>query len=305
MKKLLIALFIPWAFNSCIKPVEIDLPKHEERLVINSLFSPQEVIKVNVSASVQIDENEAPFLNNANISLFKNGEYIENLSYMPMEYQDGNYFSQHIPEVGSTYEITVEHPDYKSVSSNNRVPSQPIVESVVLSENVYHEDYFDFLELTLTFNDPEGVKNYYEVSGYFIDTYQFDNQIDTIPYPIYFNSDDLVIKSEETEEYFLETLVFTDKLIDGQTYPLTLRFQDIESYYGELDADEIYVVLKSVSEEYYNYMKKLGMNLNGDYFDIWESYEPVQMYTNIENGFGVFAAYNSTTISVPLNQKMK
>ncbi len=80
MKQKLNSLFILLIFfSSCQKEVELKLDDSKNRLVVNCLFSPDDIFKVNVSYSLKINQTEIDFIDNAKIKLFKNNQYLETL----------------------------------------------------------------------------------------------------------------------------------------------------------------------------------------------------------------------------------
>jgi hypothetical protein len=61
---------------------------------------------------------------------------------------------------------------------------------------------------------------------------------------------------------------------------------------NEADEYELIVELNSVSEKYYKYKTQLGLYLRSLDSNIFEGVpDPIELYSNIENGYGIFAAY--------------
>ncbi len=62
------------------------------------------------------------------------------------------------------------------------------------------------------------------------------------------------------------------------------------------DLEYAYVLeLRTISVEYYQYMQSLKLYEDGRFpaFDIGST-APYNLYSNVENGYGIFAAYAST-----------
>ena len=77
---------------------------------------------------------------------------------------------------------------------------------------------------------------------------------------------------------------------------IKMNFLPIKYNTGELvDPDyKLIVVLRSVSESYYRYKKMLPEHLNAQQYDFWQGQgDPVEMFTNIEGGYGIFGAYST------------
>ena len=62
---------------------------------------------------------------------------------------------------------------------------------------------------------------------------------------------------------------------------------------------EIFVQLKSVSEDYFNYFNTVSLQswTSGDPFS-----EPVQVYSNVQDGFGIFAGYQSSWHKIDITE---
>jgi hypothetical protein len=73
---------------------------------------------------------------------------------------------------------------------------------------------------------------------------------------------------------------------------------------NESDEYELIVELNSVSENYYNYKKQLGIYLKKEDGDIFEGIpDPVNLFSNIENGYGIFAGYISDRVVINISDK--
>nr|MDA3823724.1 DUF4249 family protein [Bacteroidales bacterium] len=92
---------------------------------------------------------------------------------------------------------------------------------------------------------------------------------------------------------YIAKLYFSDEIIDGQKYQLKLEFEDWNASYER----EYFVELISMNKAGYLYRKSVRefINSSGDPFS-----EPVLIYSNIENGFGIFAGYSTVHKSVKL-----
>jgi hypothetical protein len=107
---------------------------------------------------------------------------------------------------------------------------------------------------------------------------------------IWFNSDDVIIEDQ------WQSAIFSDELIDGETY--SLRFSiDKWSLYG--DSITVFFDLISIDRNAYLYYLSFARHMwnQGDPFA-----EPVVVYTNIENGIGVFGSSSVFTKSFKMPQ---
>ena len=81
-------------------------------------------------------------------------------------------------------------------------------------------------------------------------------------------------------------ILLSDELFDGKNVRLKLY-----SEYSDYDT-ELYIYFRSVSRTYYQYKKKLLRHIENQYSNIWSGTgNPVTLFSNIENGYGIFAGY--------------
>jgi hypothetical protein len=141
----------------------------------------------------------------------------------------------------------------------------------------------------------------------------------TVESSSYFSTDDIVFEeiSENTlfdegdsQSYFKE---FSDELFDGKTYELSISKQyhnfvytndykpkdDGENTTAKAIKNELIFELQSISASFYYYLRTISLGNNS--LDIFS--EPVQIYSNINGGIGLFASYSKSTytLTIPLS----
>ncbi|MFP5471942.1 MAG: hypothetical protein ACLGGV_10145, partial [Bacteroidia bacterium] len=67
-------------FFSCTKEVKIDLPKAEQKMVVNCLFTKDSNFLVNLTELNDAFDNQVYVINNAAISLYENDIFVEHLT---------------------------------------------------------------------------------------------------------------------------------------------------------------------------------------------------------------------------------
>lgn len=231
-------------------------------------------------------------------------------------------------EVGKTYKLEVSHPDYETVTSETYIPEKVKIisyssEEVTENRNGYDQKLQTF---KINFKDPEGEKNYYRLSirifsGSWMPNY--DDKSDTAGVILLIDqevghiesNDRLLNPDQEDANDFLfgsptnRYNLFTDEFIDGQEHELefSINKNNSRGYYGgygdsKINSDTIpgefnwYTIsLQSITKEAYLYMRaSYAQHWYGDDFFS----EPVQAYSNVENGVGIFAGYSSSGFSI-------
>jgi hypothetical protein len=118
MKNIIYILFVVFSFVSCDNMqtiVDVDLPKHEPQLVVNSVNTVGEKWKAYVSVSqAPLSANDFVFLSDATVLLLEGENIVDTLVYNASK---SRYESDLIVQQGTNFEIRVSHPMYETVSS--------------------------------------------------------------------------------------------------------------------------------------------------------------------------------------------
>ncbi|MEX2427035.1 MAG: DUF4249 family protein [Bacteroidales bacterium] len=136
----------------------------------------------------------------------------------------------------------------------------------------------------ITFSDPVAIENYYMLSLFTYDKY-YNFEDSTIAFRerrnISFTTNDPVAGDDDS---YRSSLLFSDDFFNGQNYQLKITIMDWDA---TLDK-EYEIELLSMNKAGYLYRRSVEdyQNSKHDPFS-----EPVRIYSNIENGFGIFAGY--------------
>ncbi len=285
----------------CEVVVDVPMPDFQTSLVVNSLYNSDSSIWVSLSSNKYVLDNryDFPIVKGATVRLYEEGSLVAEL----LEYNDiGYYGAEYIPQPGLEYKITVEKSGFESASAMSRIPAKLAnfkVEGISKDPNVdYNENV-----LTYSITDELG-KDFYEANLFTWRKFYrqgYDEEKDSA-YAIYQGEILQPISFVEEapdlngfEEYSSVT-VFSDELFNGKTKEFKIKFSNYwnyDYYTGETNDTIRYVFqVRHLSEEYYQYVltSQLQFNVDGDPFA-----EAVQVYNNIENGFGIFAGYNTAS----------
>ncbi|MCF8224131.1 MAG: DUF4249 domain-containing protein [Bacteroidales bacterium] len=297
--KIIILFAILISLASCTKEIDIELPDETPKIVVNSFFTDNSRIKVHLSKSIGVLENTFPECTDATVIISENNIIIDTM------YMESGYYCSHITaEQNKKYSLKVIVPDIDTAFCEDIIPEKTILQSVVYTDSVLiNQDGNIINEIRLDFQDFTG-PDFYEIELAGIDTARNDN----IPVssqnqnvPIWFDKNsDPVITSTGLLDYNPRTLIFTDKLFDGEHCSVRVYFYT--QWYRDYN---LKIILRSVSESYYKYREKQFAYLFSLDHDIFSGMsEPVKLYSNITGGYGIFAGYSSDekVITVPINQ---
>ncbi|MCG8373352.1 MAG: DUF4249 domain-containing protein [Balneolales bacterium] len=268
--------------------IELDVPRKERSMVLNSFFNPDSSFKVFLHEDVHIlDYTSDPIaISGARIELFNNeDEFITELVHI----SGAEYNADFRPVRGEEYFINVEMEGFESISAVGNVPAELAEVQSVLVEQL---DVFEY-DFTLSLDDREG-KDYYEIQAW-EEGYYLENE-DTvyISYPSYLMSSELYFDEYSSEGH---SLYLDDVLFENQTIEITINtLWQLQGFCNENCIDfNVFVVVRRLSEEYFLYREssELQDRLSDDPFA-----EPVNVFTNVNNGFGIFAGFNNNVIRI-------
>lgn len=267
-------------FSSCTeasftKIVEVDFAEEDKQLAVvarmNTTVDAQQIL-VSETLSVLDNSNNFSSLSGAKISLTTPDAGI----ITPTFDSDINLYSlsDYTFVAGEEYKIEVDHPEYAPMSATIKAPTAP--EIISLDVDVNDEDPLTVTPdiIKIKFRDPPNEANSYLFEGriHYTDDINGDDFYDQYSFEI----------SENILEYNDE--VITDITFNGKEYELTLL-----GYRGfridDKSPTSIEIKMTSISEELLLYENSVDQayDANDNPF-----VEPSTIYTNFDNGFGIF-----------------
>lgn len=296
-------------FSSCEEPLEIEeLPiTTKPKLVVISNFAEGQSIIVTVAKSRLIGDPEPEeYLVSADVRLFWNDTFLERLRpVIPKDPDVPPYYKtwDSRPMAGAEYTIKVSAEGYKAATARSSIPPSvkitnfdlSQVRTEVLSGGIRSRNHFSAI---VDFDDPAAAKNYYHLNiSQQVNTFRFDGKDTVITesflYPTVFNA----FKNENSISAHLKGgLLFEDK--PGMK-AMGISFSvDIDPRVQELG--KTYVELRTLSREYYLYHTSLSRSETANPNPLTD---PVIVYENIENGYGIFAGYSNSLDSLQYEKK--
>lgn len=308
MKKVsIIFLFFAIVTTSCKKIRDDLLPESNSKLYCQSIINTDSAIRVYVGRTMGILSKDPSFINDASVLLYCNNLFIDSLT----NEKNGTYSSNVLPVSGDSYTIEIIK-DSENLRGSTTVPgSTPLYVPKIEFPTGYdavNQQYFG--ELTFSIDDDPNVENFYEV---IIFTKIYDSHTNTYRYsykndPAYVIVPDKIVQNEGDWDYYPTSIFFSDKLFNGKKQQLAFSiaggYITPDGIWISPFAEDGYILLRSVSREYYLYRKyytrhAYNANIQSDGIqNLLFTGEPLDMYSNIEGGLGVVAAYSSTTSKI-------
>ncbi len=307
---------------SCTKELPFPDAEKKPQMVINGLFSPNSNLRVQISESCHIQELDCDRKDvlDATVSLIDaNGHTMANLEHT------GNGFYQNsqvqITE-NSLYQIEVSHASFDpaKASGSSNVPKQIVCNYIGKEEALIDQTATWAFDIEI--EDDPNQENYYILEGkievlddHFDEEYFFgiEEEINGYIEPLFahytndVNAENKSISAGfDIVTYPLRSIYLTDANFNGQTYQTRfgIRFDPIynaffeEEVSGDIMSEfKAHLSIKSVSKEMYEYYKSLELYRLGQ-GNIFA--EPEQIYSNVNAGLGIFAAYTEVKFETDL-----
>jgi len=222
-------------------------------------------------------------LDGADIKFYKNG-----ILY-PVDFTENNglYSTKFNPISGDIYSIDVWKDGIKLLSACDTIPG------VVLIENPIWQPSFGMMDewtqaglVSFSFSDDPLCKNFYEIM---LARKSYKN--DGLEYLACMEiNNEFITSSTDRSWQDIKSFVFSDSLFQGKTVDIQIKVQSTFQV-------PPFIVLMNVSQSYYQYRRQwithqFLQNRNREANLSFFKGEPVDMFTNINGGLGVFVAYN-------------
>ncbi|MFW6259638.1 MAG: DUF4249 domain-containing protein [Tangfeifania sp.] len=299
MKKLILLILLVFIFFSCRKEIEIDLDELPQKPVINCLFTTGKPFQVHVSLSKSPTDTASYHINDALVKLYGNDGTDEQLP------SSGNgYYSKSsvTPTAGVQYTLKVNIPGMEETSATGSIPPNTTKITEIESKSGFKTEPVmgtgdearmpvQNLKVKILHDPQESDFMGLSVVQYALTHHRVNDSIFIVEdknkyYYGYLNSDDPAILSEGLGNFYIyQMLLFRD--INFTDQPATVRF-NVEKE----KPSKFWLRFFHFSPEAFQYVKSWFIHDYTQDYDFWEIYEPQPLYSNIENGYGIFAGYS-------------
>ena len=275
MKKLIPLLLIA-LMSSCEKTIKYEIPEYPSKFSIDSRMLTGERIRVFVGKSAySLSSREPQVLSDASVRLFEDDQFLTSLQWINVS-EDAGYFQTPLrPAAGSKYRIEVDHPDLDMAIGETRALSPTQITAWTI-------DTVDF-EVSVSFQDVPNTTDYYAINVYV----RNDNQ----DYPLFLGTKDPTVDFffDFSDEIFGDgfksgyTAYLKDETFEGGVKKVNFEEVLISDFIGGLP-DAVVLEVIRITEDYYRHEQSKGAQyVGGDN----PFAEPVQIYSNVENGYGI------------------
>ncbi len=296
-KSIFLLLLIGLTISSCEKVIDINIPDKSRKIVVNSIIDPESELSLSLAQSKSVlEDNTLLILEDAEAQVFEDGIFVGTMEYSGF---DTYHLADFYPSIGKSYKIEVNHSVLDAVTAEVSIPDPVHILEMDTSTSIGEWGNRTY-NVNLSIDDLPGT-NYYAVAISLTNhIYDWENEVfldSTVTYSTYISTlsetetgigDDLI---DNDLSFFIDNkLFFSDAIFSGQGSAKELA---LEYYvYSPEDSVLVDVSLYHIDKSYYYYSvsRQKYYRSSGNPFS-----EPVQVYNNIENGFGIFTSYTRTS----------
>ncbi|MDX9932518.1 MAG: DUF4249 domain-containing protein [Bacteroidales bacterium] len=280
MKKLFSILSLILILLSCSREIEIDVPKPDPTLVAYSALEDNNAPFIRISKLLPVLEDaDFGFVPDALVVLYENNQPVDTLQWLP----EGIYISDFTTTIGHTYSFSASVVGFPTISASCNIPSMPAVTQCTLTDSAFLSIEGKYkARYQVVINDHPLETNYYEISLLKIvdDTTKYYLSPELLSDP--------VVNAEGLSQFEVYSVLASDQLFNGQSHTFSLYYG---YQYGLDGAHMIVAEVRSLSESLYQFKKTLIKHeAYQEGADFIGYLQPVNQYTNIANGLGVFGA---------------
>jgi len=310
--KYILLLFFFLLMISCEKEIEFNSSKAEPIITLNGVLMPDTTFSIHLSKSRFFLDNSRgfPIIEDADVVL-TSGEHTEQMEHTG----NGNYTTDYIFKSGDRVELKATVNGLPVVTASATIPSKPHIGEITTEKNYseYKEQQWNYdgpieigvavyqdIKFKLPITDNGKEKNYYRINVLKVEHYSENTQRSYLS-----SFTDAVFDADISDDFFgIEGQsngydIFTDVLFNGSTYNLTFtdrnlkevkflpQYIEFEHRYSFPDRVVYHIEVQQLSYEYFMYLKTRNAYNNNDENPFME---PIQIFSNIENGTGILGS---------------
>ena len=301
-KHLIIFLFAAIAFSGCRKQIsDYNRPDFDPQPTLNAVLQKDQPVWAQVTFAQGLDSVHPSACENAEVLLYVDGQFAEKLQHEG----NGLYVGETTAEALHEYACKVVIPGFDTLFAQTEMPEKPVVTGVEIMENATVDDEGRSCPAFLvTFRTDPDRNLYYSSNIYaaFLNEYYdaethayIGHSTESGTMSASINTDDPVLLNEGSDR-----LLFSNAIITDTTYTMKVNAWFSSHGWGGQHTGgviertgEVVVRLHGISESAYRYLKS-----KKEAYEELDAYTnlflgvvtPLNLYSNVENGRGVFAA---------------
>jgi hypothetical protein len=282
MKNISVLLSLSLLFVSCEKEIDYQIPNPGDKIVVSADLTHGEIPEVYISTSVYSMLARNPKTNNIYTANLYTDDPNSPFELIPqLQITNGYdstyvYTSSHIVNEDRSYRLEVSALGLESISATTMIPATRQIENL----------RFDTIskDLNFSFIDEASQANFYFIelrdaaNDFGLIFSSADASLDFFEF-----GSDLFGDENDGRSYGYEAF-FDDSQFQGSRKEVSIRLDELNA------GRPFYVYLHSISESYYRFRLTLKARGSSDGFFS----EPVQLFSNVEGGYGILAGRSNS-----------
>ncbi len=308
MKKIIYLSILCLVISACVSKYEVVLPDTPKTLVINGYLtnniSDSAGIQISQAVSTLSQDWPAPDATGAVVALFENGTKVKTLFLNQIGSNNLGFTTNgFMPKAGKTYRVEAKFKDFDAVSAEQVMPTDmPIF-------TARYRDSISFANgggtrggssnaiagVDISFVDNGSTTDYYEIQVYTQDSIDTngDGINDVLSPPIQRSIEPFNNVGESVGSIGSgSSLLLSDQTFNGQRISFSVLSYELRygyNYYNPGAIPKRSVRLTHITQDRYLYLKS---KLKQDQSGVGLLVEPVYVYSNVSNKFGIFLLGN-------------
>lgn len=273
--------------SSCHRLVEDDLKNTQLVPTMNSLLQSDSTFRVQISLSSGLSDTTPVLVSNAVVVIESNLDTPDTL----LHDEKGWYVSSRLIKAGGKYSCKATIPGYPTLSAQTTVPLPTEISSVKYQKSAGRdEEGGKISSLEFTIQNDKSTSKFWQVSLIsegVLAVYDFENK----KWIEYFGTEykDIYMIAGQDPVLLNEAnplTLFSNKFIAGNSYKV--KFYYNATYTNFNSTHKHYIILKSVDESFYQYLKQYYIYSTSGFIDIGHTAQRYPLYINVKNGLGIF-----------------
>jgi len=284
-KLLNLLIIVVGVATSCTNVTDIEIALDEPKYVLNCLLAPDSSWHVTLTKSLNIQQAQYYFdpVTDATVEIYDHNDLlIESLAPSKTDWHLGQYDGNLKPVQGERYMVKAQVAGGLTLLARTYVPQNVPISSYRIDSTLFKSNG-EPVQMTISIQDPPEQTNYYLIKV--LRDYYYVHNADTIRQreDVYYE-----LVDPSFQENF--NLPVNDNLFNGKMHDFEIK---ISGFGYSAVTENVQLLLLTISEEYYLYLttKDLQERIEGDPFA-----QPAPIFSNVENGIGIFAAYSTSSI---------
>lgn len=280
IQTIIIISFCSFLFlGSCKEVVQDSFENPIKTPVVNAILEKDSLINVELSFTGNVHHQNLEAIENAKVLLFEDSVFMEILNHS----ESGKYNSTIIAKANKNYRIIIEIPGYETISGVCNMPDTTSISIIsVIKNSFFDEEGKGYPSVTFKIKNDETKKTYYQL---IIKLFRNDE----IRYLDIIGISDPILLNEG-----LPIAVFSNEVMQDGWQEISLNIALKYCYNDGCELNPVIIEVRTIDENYYHYIRQLYLFKNAiNSITINGQQTPYPLYSNIDNGFGIFAAHSS------------